>query len=95
MRENSQPNTGFKKYSFFIQQFFASRKTGLAHCVKNNIVNLRGLGEVLLCVVNDMVGSESPHHFQVSGTAYSGNFCAKILSDLHSGRTYTPGRTIE
>src|SRR5262249_45625157 len=64
------------------------------HAVENQIVTLPTFGEILLGVINDLIGADCSDHAHIPRTAYAGHLCAEGLGDLHSERTHTSRRAV-
>ncbi len=53
------------------------------------------LSRQLLRVINDLIGSKRLHHFQIRGTAYTGNFRSIVLGKLCRSGTYRSRSAID
>src|SRR5207302_8760139 len=62
------------------------QRRGGSRELKDQVVQLASPGEVLLGVVDDLVGADRADHFQVPGAADSGDLRAIPLRDLHGER---------
>src|SRR5215510_3891210 len=67
----------------------------LADCVEDDVVRLAVSGEVFLRVVEDPVGSERFHQFEVLRVAHRSDVTAEVVSQLHPGRADGPGRAVD
>ncbi len=67
----------------------------LAYRVKNDIIGLTVLGKILFGVINDFIGSQRLHQFQIGGTAYPGHFRPKILGKLYRSSPYRSRSAID
>ncbi len=79
----------------FLQRSFTARRGTLACRVKNNIIDLTALGEILFSVIDDCIGSQGSYQFQIRGTAYPGNFRPKIFGKLYRKSPHTSGSAID
>ena len=66
------------------QRASALRQRPIHDVVEDHVVPLSAVGEVLACVVDDLVGTERSHRLQGLGTAYADDFGPQPLCDLHS-----------
>src|ERR1700730_8020916 len=65
------------------------------HVVEDEIVARAALGEVPLCVVDEMVSADGADLVQVPRAAYGGYFGAERLGDLHRERSEAPRGTVD
>ena len=73
----------------FFRAFLPCEDESLANRVKNNIIGLAALGKILLGVINDLIGAQRFHQFQIRGAAYPGHFCPKVVpGKLYRKSTY-------
>src|SRR5579863_8098176 len=64
------------------------------HTVKNQVIALPPLSEILPSVINDVICADGSDHAYIPYTAYAGDLSAERLGDLHSERTHAPRRTV-
>ena len=62
--------------------------------VENQVVALPASGEILPCVINDVICADRPDQIHIPRTAYATDLGAEPLSDLHRERTHAARRTI-
>ncbi len=67
----------------------------LADRVEDDVVGLAVLREVLLEVVDDLVGPERAHHLDVLRVAHGGDVGAEVLRELHRRRSDRSRRAID
>ena len=67
----------------------------LADRVEDDVVRLAVLREVLLQVVDDLVGAERAHELDVLRVADRGDVGAEVLGELHSRRPDRPGGAVD
>jgi hypothetical protein len=52
-------------------------------------------GEILFCVVNDVVCANAPCRVQIARAANSGDFSTEHFGKLHRERTHTTGCAVD
>src|ERR1700737_5629983 len=65
------------------------------HVVEDEVVARAAVGEVPLCVVDEMVSADGADLFQVPRAAYGGYFGAERLGDLHREGSKASRRTVD
>src|ERR1035437_9866334 len=65
------------------------------HVVEDEVVALLTLSEVLMGVVDDMVGTDGADHVDVPRAANGCHFGAEGLGDLHGERPDASGRAVD
>ena len=63
--------------------------------VEYEVVPVAPAGEVLLGVVNNVIGTEGSDEIDVPSTAHASHHGAERPGDLHSERPNTSGRTVD
>ena len=63
--------------------------------VEHDVIRLAAFGEVLLCVVDDPVGTERPDELDVLRVADRGDVGAEVLPELDRGGTHRTRRTVD
>src|SRR5829696_3018168 len=61
--------------------------------VEDQVVALIAFGEVLACVVDDVIRTDGSDHLHLRGAAHAGDVCAERLGDLHGVGTHSSRRT--
>src|SRR5438067_496107 len=82
-------------YALRVKDVPESRQSLVAHIVDDQIVTLRTLGEIFLCVIDNMIGAERLNQFDISPTAYPGYFGAEGLGDLDGEGAHTSRCTVD
>ena len=67
----------------------------LADGVDDRVVGLAAPGEVVLQVVDDVVGAEGSHELDVPGAADAGDMGAEVLGELHCGGAERARRAVD
>ena len=63
---------------------FDLHRAELAHCVKNHVVGLSALGEILLRVIDHSTGAQGAHQLQIRRAAHPGHSRPEVPpSNLH------------
>jgi hypothetical protein len=65
------------------------------HQVENQVVALRALGEILLRVINDPIGTEGADQVHILRAANAGHLGTQPLGDLHRERPHPSRRAVD
>src|ERR1700674_1456680 len=65
------------------------------HVVEDEVVALPASGEVLGCVVDDMVSADGPDHLLILCAAHAGHLSAERFGDLHGESPDAAGSAVD
>src|SRR5438477_8861958 len=67
----------------------------VGNVIEDHVVTLAALGEILFCVIDDVIGADRSDKIEVACPTNSRDLCAKRLGDLHGEGSYTSGRAVD
>src|SRR5207253_2311429 len=67
----------------------------VSHRVVDDVVPLPAVGEILLCVIDDMVRADRADQVHIPGAAHAGYLGAEYLRDLHGEGPHTSRSAID
>ena len=67
----------------------------VANVIENHVVALVALGEILFCVIDDVIGANRSDKIDIPRAANSRDLRAKRFADLHGKGSYTAGGTVD
>src|SRR5882724_11441796 len=67
----------------------------VGNVIEEHVVTLATLGEILFCVIDDVIGADRSDKIDIACAAHSRDLCARSFGDLHREGSYTSGRPVD